>query len=87
MVAWRLSNSWKVVLGRCYAIMFNKVVLLNKLFSIVICMTTNKEEDEHFDEVSKNPTSSKDVHKSGPFQFSSKDIEESLRPFTGEVYG
>uniref|UniRef100_T1IC96 CCHC-type domain-containing protein n=1 Tax=Rhodnius prolixus TaxID=13249 RepID=T1IC96_RHOPR len=43
-----------------------------------------EEEDEHFEEVSGNCTSSNHVQECRPFQFSSKDVEESLRPFTGE---
>uniref|UniRef100_T1HBV9 Retrotransposon gag domain-containing protein n=1 Tax=Rhodnius prolixus TaxID=13249 RepID=T1HBV9_RHOPR len=45
---------------------------------------TDEEEDEHFEEVSGNCTSSNHVQECRPFQFSSRDIEESLRPFTGE---
>uniref|UniRef100_T1IEJ2 CCHC-type domain-containing protein n=1 Tax=Rhodnius prolixus TaxID=13249 RepID=T1IEJ2_RHOPR len=43
-----------------------------------------EEEDEYFEEVSGNSTSSKHVQQCRPYQFSSRDIEESLRPFTGE---
>uniref|UniRef100_T1HI32 CCHC-type domain-containing protein n=1 Tax=Rhodnius prolixus TaxID=13249 RepID=T1HI32_RHOPR len=44
----------------------------------------DEEEDEYFEEVSGNSTSSKYVQQCRPCQFSSRDIEESLRPFTGE---
>uniref|UniRef100_T1I7J4 CCHC-type domain-containing protein n=1 Tax=Rhodnius prolixus TaxID=13249 RepID=T1I7J4_RHOPR len=44
----------------------------------------DEEEDEYFEEVSGNSTSSKYVQQCRPYQFSSRDIEESLRPFTGE---
>uniref|UniRef100_T1I210 CCHC-type domain-containing protein n=1 Tax=Rhodnius prolixus TaxID=13249 RepID=T1I210_RHOPR len=43
-----------------------------------------EEENEYFEEVSGNSTSSKHVQQCRPYQFSSRDIEESLRPFTGE---
>uniref|UniRef100_T1HKL6 CCHC-type domain-containing protein n=1 Tax=Rhodnius prolixus TaxID=13249 RepID=T1HKL6_RHOPR len=43
-----------------------------------------EEEDEHFEEVSENSLCSKYVQQCRPFQFSSRDIEESLRPFSGE---
>ncbi|XP_073992770.1 uncharacterized protein [Rhodnius prolixus] len=43
-----------------------------------------EEEDEHFEEVSENSLCLKYVQQYRPFQFSSRDIEESLRPFTGE---
>uniref|UniRef100_T1HJH7 CCHC-type domain-containing protein n=1 Tax=Rhodnius prolixus TaxID=13249 RepID=T1HJH7_RHOPR len=43
-----------------------------------------EEEDEYVEEVSENSSCSKYVQQCRPFQFSSRDIEESLRPFTGE---
>uniref|UniRef100_T1HJ31 CCHC-type domain-containing protein n=1 Tax=Rhodnius prolixus TaxID=13249 RepID=T1HJ31_RHOPR len=57
---------------------------ISLLFEAIREEQLDEEEDIHFEEVSGNCTSSNHVQESRPFQFSSKDIEESLRPFTGE---